>query len=28
VMRTISGVSDVDNELYVTIAPIDHLDFV
>jgi cytidylate kinase len=28
VMRTITGVSDVDNELYVTIAPIDHLDFV
>ena len=28
VMRTISGVVDVDNELYVTIAPIDHLDFV
>ena len=28
VMRTISGVSDVDNDLYVTIAPIDHLDFV
>jgi cytidylate kinase len=28
VMRTITGVSDVENELYVTIAPIDHLDFV
>jgi cytidylate kinase len=28
VVRTITGVSDVDNELYVTIAPIDHLDFV
>jgi len=28
VMRTIAGVSEVDNELYVTIAPIDHLDFV
>ena len=27
VVRTITGVSDVDNELYVTIAPIDHLDF-
>jgi hypothetical protein len=28
VVRTIPGVADVDNELYVTIAPIDHLDFV
>ena len=28
VVRAIPGVSDVDNELYVTIAPIDHLDFV
>jgi cytidylate kinase len=27
VVHTITGVSDVDNELYVTIAPIDHLDF-
>ena len=27
VVGTITGVSDVDNELYVTIAPIDHLDF-
>lgn len=28
VVRTVPGVSDVDNDLYVTIAPIDHLDFV
>jgi cytidylate kinase len=28
VVRTVPGVSDVENELYVTIAPIDHLDFV
>jgi osmotically-inducible protein OsmY len=28
VVRDVPGVSDVDNELYVTIAPIDHLDFV
>jgi cytidylate kinase len=28
VVRTIPGVSDVENELYVTITPIDHLDFV
>jgi cytidylate kinase len=28
VVRAVPGVSDVDNELYVTIAPIDHLDFV
>lgn len=28
VVREVPGVSDVDNELYVTIAPIDHLDFV
>ena len=27
VVRAVPGVSDVDNELYVTIAPIDHLDF-
>jgi len=27
-VREVPGVSDVDNELYVTIAPIDHLDFV
>jgi hypothetical protein len=27
-VRTLPGVSDVENELYVTIAPIDHLDFV
>jgi cytidylate kinase len=27
VVRTVAGVSDVENELYVTIAPIDHLDF-
>jgi cytidylate kinase len=28
VVRSLPGVSDVDNDLYVTIAPIDHLDFV
>jgi len=28
VIRTVAGVSDVDNDLYVTIAPNDHLDFV
>jgi cytidylate kinase len=28
VVRTVPGVSDVENELYVTITPIDHLDFV
>jgi cytidylate kinase len=28
VVREVPGVSDVDNELYVTITPIDHLDFV
>ena len=28
VVRLVAGVADVDNELYVTIAPIDHLDFV
>jgi cytidylate kinase len=28
VVRTVAGVSDVENDLYVTIAPIDHLDFV
>jgi cytidylate kinase len=28
VVRTVAGVSDVENELYVTITPIDHLDFV
>jgi cytidylate kinase len=28
VVRAVPGVADVDNELYVTIAPIDHLDFV
>jgi hypothetical protein len=28
VVRAVRGVSDVENELYVTIAPIDHLDFV
>jgi cytidylate kinase len=28
VVREVSGVRDVENELYVTIAPIDHLDFV
>ena len=28
VVRMVPGVSDVDNDLYVTIAPIDHLDFV
>ena len=28
VVRAVAGVSDVENELYVTIAPIDHLDFV
>jgi cytidylate kinase len=27
-IRPLAGVTDVDNELYVTIAPIDHLDFV
>jgi cytidylate kinase len=27
-VRTVPGVSDVENELYVTITPIDHLDFV
>jgi cytidylate kinase len=28
VVRTVAGVSEVENELYVTITPIDHLDFV
>ncbi|MBI3327071.1 MAG: cytidylate kinase family protein [Nitrospinae bacterium] len=28
VVRRLSGVSDVENDLFVTIAPIDHLDFV
>jgi cytidylate kinase len=28
VIRGIPGVKDVDNDLYVTIAPLDHLDFV
>ena len=28
VVRAVPGVSEVDNELYVTITPIDHLDFV
>jgi cytidylate kinase len=28
VVREVPGVSDVDNELYVTMTPIDHLDFV
>jgi cytidylate kinase len=28
VVRTVEGVSEVENELYVTITPIDHLDFV
>jgi cytidylate kinase len=28
VVREVLGVRDVENELYVTIAPIDHLDFV
>jgi cytidylate kinase len=28
VVCAVPGVADVDNELYVTIAPIDHLDFV
>jgi cytidylate kinase len=28
VVRALPGVSDVDNDLYVTIAPTDHLDFV
>jgi osmotically-inducible protein OsmY len=28
VVRAVPGVADVDHELYVTIAPIDHLDFV
>jgi cytidylate kinase len=28
VVRAVPGVFEVDNELYVTIAPIDHLDFV
>jgi cytidylate kinase len=28
VVRAVAGVSEVENELYVTIAPIDHLDFV
>lgn len=27
-VRAVPGVADVDNELYVTMAPIDHLDFV
>jgi cytidylate kinase len=27
VVRSVSGVADVENDLYVTIAPIDHLDF-
>jgi cytidylate kinase len=28
VVRAVPGVSDVENDLYVTVAPIDHLDFV
>lgn len=28
IIRQIPGVKEVENELYVTIAPIDHLDFV
>jgi cytidylate kinase len=28
VVRTIAEVSEVENELYVTVTPIDHLDFV
>jgi cytidylate kinase len=28
VVRMVPGVSDVENDLYVTITPIDHLDFV
>jgi cytidylate kinase len=28
VVRDVPGVEDVDNDLYVTIAPLDHLDFV
>jgi cytidylate kinase len=28
VVLTVPGVSDVENDLYVTITPIDHLDFV
>jgi cytidylate kinase len=28
VVRALPGVSEVDNELYVTITPIDHLDYV
>lgn len=28
VVRLVPGVRDVENDLYVTIAPIDHLDFV
>ncbi|HXH09350.1 MAG TPA: cytidylate kinase family protein [Alphaproteobacteria bacterium] len=28
VVREVPGVKDVDNDLYVTIAPLDHLDFV
>jgi Cytidylate kinase-like family/BON domain len=28
VVRAVPGVSDVDNELYVTLTPIEHLDFV
>ena len=28
VVRAVPGVSEVDNELYVTLAPLDHLDFV
>jgi cytidylate kinase len=28
VVRAVAGVSGVENDLYVTIAPIDHLDFV
>lgn len=28
VVRSVAGVADVENDLYVTIAPIDHLDFV
>jgi cytidylate kinase len=28
VVLQVAGVADVDNELYVTLAPIDHLDFV
>jgi osmotically-inducible protein OsmY len=28
VVRTVPGVFDIENELYVTIAPLDHLDLV